>query len=202
MTGMHGITTTDTMVTAGGGLIRMMSCTTLLLWVWVCWGWSLKWQYKLWMHLSWEKKWLRLPYNNVCIDQFHTITTSHYTVKMWIDLISNSCLVTASNKVKEQSWPLPNLWWLNLKMHVFETTQWIIALFPQLTDKLMPSIIGTPLFFQPISRVGKSFEIFSVSFYESPQTQQELSVDVKNCVKTVKKLHHFVHTNKILSTQL
>ena len=108
-------------------------------------------------------------------------------------------MVTASSKVKEQSRPLPNLWWLNLKMHVFETTQWIIALLPQLADKLMPSV---PLFFQPISRVGKSYEIFSVPFYKSPQTQQELSVDVKNCVKTVEKLHHFVHTNKILSTQL
>ena len=91
---------------------------------------------------------------------------------MWINLVSNSCMVTASNKVKEQSQPLPNLWWLNLKMHVFETTQWIIALFPQLTDKLMPSVIGTPLFFQLRSRVGKSYEIFSVPFYESPQTQQ------------------------------
>jgi len=132
-----------------------------------------------------------------CMNRFHDITTSHYTVKLWIDLISNSCLVTASNKVKEQSRPLPNLWWLNLKMHVFETTQWIISLFPQLADKLMPSIIGTPLFFQPRSRVGKSFEIFGVPFRESPQTQQELSVDVKNCVKTVEKLHRFVHTNKI-----
>jgi len=116
---------------------------------------------------------------------------------MWIDLVSNSCLVTSADKVKDQSRPFPNLWWLNLKMHTFEMTQWIISVFPQLAGQLMPSIVGTPLFFQPKSRVGKSFEIFSVPFYESPQTQQELSLDIKDCVKSVERLHQFVHANKI-----
>jgi len=133
-----------------------------------------------------------------CMDQFHNMTMSHDYIKLWIDLVSNSCMVSSADKVrKDQSQPFPNLWWLNLKMHTFEITQWIIAVFPQLASHLMPSIIGTSLFFQPNSRVGKSFEIFSVPFYESPQTQQELSVDTKDCVKSLETLHQFVHANRI-----
>ena len=132
-----------------------------------------------------------------CMNQFHNLIESHYNMKMWIDVVSNSCLLSLADKVKDQSYPFPNLWWLNLKTHVFELTQWIITVFPQLTGQLMPSIIGTPLFLHSNSRVDKSYEIFNIPYYLSPQTQQELAVDVKDCVKSMERLHQLVHNNKI-----
>ena len=61
----------------------------------------------------------------------------------------------------------------------------------------MPSFHGTQMIFSPQTRIEKSYEIFIVNYYVSPQTQQEVSVNIKDCQVSLKTLHEFVNQNNI-----
>ena len=132
-----------------------------------------------------------------CIDQYHDISQSHEYTRLWIDLISSSCLVVTADKVSDPPQPSKDYTWLNFKMYVFELMQWIMAIYPNMAYQIMPSFLGTQLFFFPQSRIEKSYEIFIVPFYVSPQTQQELAVSTKDCLKGLQTLHKFVIQNRI-----
>ena len=132
-----------------------------------------------------------------CIDQYHNLTESHEYSRLWIDLISSSCLVITADRVTDPPQPSKDYTWLNVKMYMFELMQWIMAIYPNMAYQIMPSFLGTPLFFSPQSRVGKSYEIFIVPFYVSPQTQQELAINIEDCQKSLQTLHKFVIHNRI-----
>ena len=132
-----------------------------------------------------------------CIDQFHNLTESHDHTKLWIDLISGSCLVFTTDRTDDPPQASEDYSWLNFKMYIFELMQWITAMFPGMTSEIMPSFLGTDLFFFPQSRIDKSYECFVVPFYMSPQTQQELAVDVEDCQASIKALHKFVSQSRI-----
>ena len=132
-----------------------------------------------------------------CINQFDRLFESHEYTRLWIDLISNSCLVIMADKVNDPPQNNKDFSWLNFKMYNFEVMQWITTIFPSMTSYIMPSFLGTQLFFFPQSRIEKSYEIFVIPFYVSPQTQQELAIDIKDCPESLRMLHQFVHQNKI-----
>ena len=132
-----------------------------------------------------------------CIDQFHNLTESHEYTKLWIDLISSTCLVFTTDRTDDPPQTLKDYSWLNFKMYIFELMQCIITIFPSMTSEIMPSFLGTDLFFFPQSRIDKSYECFVVPFYVSPQTQQELAVDIEDCQESIKILHRFVNQNRI-----
>ena len=131
-----------------------------------------------------------------CISEYHDLTTRHEYTKMWINLLSNSCLVISAHKVTDdpQLYPLA---WLNFKMHIFEVMQWIMSLFPSLTAGIMSSPLGTSMFFLPRARIDKSHRIFNIPLYVAPVMQQEVAVSIEDCQEILKLLHNFVHVNKI-----
>ena len=132
-----------------------------------------------------------------CTDQFHDLMESHEYTRLWIDLISSSCLVTTADKVNDPPQPLKDYTWLNFKMYMFELMQWIMVIFPNMAYQIMPSFLGTQLFFFPQSRIEKSYEIFIIQYYISPQTQQELAISIEDCQKSLQALHKFVIQNRI-----
>ena len=132
-----------------------------------------------------------------CIDQFHNFTESHEYTKLWIDLISSSCMVFTTHRTDDAPEAMKDYSWLNFKMYMFELMQWTISLFPDMTSEIMSSFLGTQLFFFPQSRIDKSYKCFVMPFYVSPQTQQELAVDTKDCQESIKALHSFVNQNGI-----
>ena len=132
-----------------------------------------------------------------CIDQYHDITQSHEYTRLWIDLISSSCLVITADKVSDPPQPSKDYTWLNFKMCVFELMQWIMAIYPNMVYQIMPSFLGTQLFFFPQSRIEKSYDIFIIPFYVSSQTQQELAISIEDCQKSLQTLHKFVIQNRI-----
>ena len=132
-----------------------------------------------------------------CIDQYHDITQSHEYTRLWIDLISSSCLVITADKVSDPPQPSKDYTWLSFKMYVFELMQWIMAIYPNMVYQIMPSFLGTQLFFFPQSRIEKSYEIFIIPFYVSSQTQQELAISIEDCLKSLQTLHKFVIQNRI-----
>ena len=132
-----------------------------------------------------------------CINQFDDLMESHEYTRLWIDLISSTCLVIIADKVSDPPQNGKDFSWLNFKMYIFELMQWIITIFPSMTFHIMPSFLGTQLFFFPQSRIEKSYEIFVIPFYVSPQTQQELAVNIKDCQESLQILHQFVQQNKI-----
>ena len=132
-----------------------------------------------------------------CINQFHDLTKSHEYTKFWIDLISSSCLVFTADRTDAPPEATKDYSWLNFKMYVFELMQWTMSVLPDMTSKIMSSFLGTQLFFLPQSRIDKSYECFVVPFYVSPQTQQELAVDIEDCQESIKTLHSFVNQNGI-----
>ena len=132
-----------------------------------------------------------------CTDQFHDLMESHEYTRLWVDLISSSCLVITANKVNDPPQPSKDYTWLNFKMYVFELMQWIMAIFPNMAYQIMPSFLGTRLFFFPQSRIEKSHEIFIIPYYISPQTQQELAVSIEDCQKSLQALHKLVIQNRI-----
>ena len=134
---------------------------------------------------------------NECIDHLDDVMKSHEYSRLWIDLISNSCLVVSADKVMDPPQPLKDYTWLNFKMYVFEFMQWIMSFFPDLVYQLMPSCLGTQLFFVPEVRIEKSYEIFLIPHYVSPQTQTEVSLNIEECQKGLRALHEFVIQNRI-----
>ena len=132
-----------------------------------------------------------------CTDQFHDLMESHEYTRLWIDLISSSCLVITADKVNDPPQPSKGYTWLNFKMHVFEIMQWIMVIFPNMAYQIMPSFLGTQLFFFPQSRIEKSYEIFIIPYYISPQTQQELAISIEDCQQSLQALHIFVIQNRI-----
>ena len=132
-----------------------------------------------------------------CIDQFHDITESHEYTRLWIDLISSSCLVVSADKVSDPPQPSKDYTWLNFKMYVFELMQWIMAIFPNMAYQIMPSFLGTQLFFFPQFRIEKSYEIFIIPYHVSPQTQHELAVGIEDCQRCLQTLHKFVIQNRL-----
>ena len=132
-----------------------------------------------------------------CIDQLHNMMESHEYTRLWIDLISSSCLVITADKVSDPPQPSKDYTWLNLKMYVFELMQWIMAIFPNMAYQIMPSFLGTQLFFFPQFRIEKSYEIFIIPYYVSPQTQQELAVGIEDCQRSLQALHKFVTENRL-----
>ena len=132
-----------------------------------------------------------------CIDQYHNLTESHEYSRLWIDLITSSCLVITADRVTDPPQPSKDYTWLNVKMYMFELMQWIMAFYPNMAYQIMPSFLGTPLFFFPQSRIEKSYEIFIIPFYVSSQTQQELAINIEDCQKSLQTLHNFVIQNRI-----
>ena len=132
-----------------------------------------------------------------CIDQFDDLMESHEYTKLWIDLISSSCLVIMADRVSDPPQTPKDYSWLNFKMYIFELMQWLMSILPSMATQIMPSFVGTELFFFPQSRISKSYEAFIVPFYMSPQTQQELAVSIEDCPKSLKTLHDFVNQNGI-----
>ena len=133
-----------------------------------------------------------------CIDQFDDLMESHEHTRLWIDLISSSCFVVTQNRVSDM--PAQNLrdfTWLNFKMYIYELMQWFISIFPNTASGIMPSFLGTQLIFSPQTRIEKSYEIFIINYYVSPHTQQEVSVNIKDCQASLKTLHEFVNQNNI-----
>jgi len=132
-----------------------------------------------------------------CIDQFNDLMESHEYTRLWIDLISNSCLVIMADRVSHPPQNLKDFSWLNAKMYIFELMQWIITVFPNMASEIMSSFLGTRLFFYPQTRIEKGYNIFIIPFYVSPQTQQELAVSIEDCQESLRTLHEFVSQNKI-----
>ena len=132
-----------------------------------------------------------------CIDQLDNIMRSHDYSRLWIDLISSSCLVVSADKVKDTPQPAKDYTWLNFKTHIFEVMQWVMSFFPSMAYQIMPSFLGTRLFFVPEFRVEKSYEIFLVPYYVSPQTHQEVSLRIEDCQKGLQALREFVIQNRI-----
>ena len=132
-----------------------------------------------------------------CINQLDDLMTSHEYTRLWIDLISSSCLVVTADRVSDPPQNLRDFAWSNFKMYLYELMQWITSVFPSITPHVMPSFLGTQLIFYPQSRTEKSYEIFLIPYYVSPHTQQELAVSVKDCQASLETLHGFVHQNKI-----
>lgn len=131
-----------------------------------------------------------------CIGQYHNLFTAHEYTKLWIDLLSNSCLVISAHRVTDEPRAYP-FTWLNFKMHIFEIMQWITSVFPSLTGSVMSSQLGTSLFFYPRSRIDKSYNILTNPLYIGPMMQQEVAVGVENCQESLKILHNLVYINKI-----
>jgi len=131
-----------------------------------------------------------------CINQLHNLITVHEYTKLWVDLISNSCIVISAHRVTDNPQPYP-LAWVNFKMHIFEIMQKITSLFPSLTTSIMSSQLGTSIFFFPRSRIDKSHKIFNIPLYIGPLMQQEVAVRIEDCQESLKILHNFVHVNKI-----
>ena len=48
-----------------------------------------------------------------CIDQYHDIIESHEYSRLWIDLITSSCLVITADKVSDPPQPSKDYTWLN-----------------------------------------------------------------------------------------
>ena len=132
-----------------------------------------------------------------CIDQMDDLMTSHEHTRLWIDLISSSCLVVTADRVSDPPQNLKDYSWPNFKMYIYELMQWMVAIFPSMVPHVMPSFLGTQLIFYPQSRIEKSYDIFLIPYYVSPHTQQELAVSVKDCRESLETLHGFVHQNKI-----
>ena len=132
-----------------------------------------------------------------CNDQYYDLMESHEYTRLWIDLISSSCLVIMADKVSDSPQPSKDYTWLNFKMYVFELMQWIMAFFPNMAYQIMPSFLGTRLFFFPQFRIEKSYEIFIIPYYISPQTQQELAVGIGDCQRSLQILRKFVIQNRI-----
>ena len=133
-----------------------------------------------------------------CVDQFDNLMKSHEHTRLWIDLISSSCLVTTADRVSDiPAQNLRDFSWSNFKMYIYEMMQWFMSVFPNTASTIMPSFLGTQLIFSPQTRIEKSYEIFIISSYVSPHTQQEVSVNIKDCQASLKTLHEFVNQNNI-----
>ena len=132
-----------------------------------------------------------------CINQFDDLMASHEHTRLWIDLISSSCLVVTANRVSDPPQNIKDFTWPNFKMYLYELMQWIVAIFPSMVPHVMPSFLGTQLIFFPQSRIEKSYEVFLIPYYVSPHTQQELAVSVKDCQESLQTLQGFVNENKI-----
>ena len=87
----------------------------------------------------------------------------------------------------------------NFKMYIFELMQWFISIFPNTASGIMPSFLGTQLIFYPQTRIERSYEIFIINNYASPHTQQEVSVNVKDCQAY---LIHTIITQNILYLEI
>ena len=48
-----------------------------------------------------------------CIDQYHDIIESHEYSRLWIDLITSSCLVITADRVSDPPQPSKDYTWLN-----------------------------------------------------------------------------------------
>ena len=60
------------------------------------------------------------------IDQCNKFIEPHEYAKVWIDFISNLCLVFTADITDNPLQALKDYTWLNYKMYMFELMQWII----------------------------------------------------------------------------
>ena len=68
--------------------------------------------------------------------------------------------------------------------------------FPNMTSEIIKFSWDSTVF-SPLIVDLPSYKYFVVSFYVSPQTQQELAVDIEDFQEKIKALHSFVNQNGI-----